>query len=832
MNTIRVFCSYSKNDDAQFLEFGNQIASIKDQIPIEPWDFRQNKAGDDYQTNIDNHIQKADVIVLLLSSNFLASDECKKEMRIADKRRREENITVVPILLTPCGWKEYSELKILQVIPKDAKPINDKCWESKEHAWENVRKEFSKKIKEIHYASFPQIKDDFKKFLKKVEYLDERGTADIDKLFVSPKLAKATDIENQKERDYKNLIVEDSTQRCLIYGENLSGKTILAKKMFLDCYQRKSIPLYIDGKHVKKAKSQNILNEVFKHQYDAPEELEKYLSNNNIHLIIDDFDRLSEKQQKELLETEMESVKSIICFGQEDEYLISCNRNNQFSKFEIFSIKKFGKVKQRDCIKNWLRLKGDDEDHYAEDKLLEAVSRVFSSQLMPAYPYFIYSVLQVQESFMPSNMKITRYGHAFQAFIYARLYLSDVPQAKIDYHWNFYTQFAFNAFHNEKCVYSKNELLEYISSYSTGFQLPTENIEDFFTEITSLQKPIVKKIGHDEYFFGDEYVYYFFLGRHIASHLDETLISTLCKNIYKRDCSFSLIFAVHHSMDHAKNRGILDEVIIRGMCHYDKIDEETLGSIDESASNIDHETRIDPQKNPEQEREKRASMYDDADSRANLMEKELEDIADQNEVVKDMMTCIKTMEILGQIAKNHSGSLPKNRLLEIVDTSISMGLRFLSFLLREIDFRESARIHLESRKQILTDEKINRLYVLFKLYFSYIVVNKISYEIASDESLNIIDAVCKDENLSPARQVIKFISHIRVNRSMRSDNRNSSRLANEVERLIESLKDKHIAKTIVKIATTNHVHTHKIAINQKQRLIEIINPKKKEKKEN
>lgn len=91
---------------------------------IEPWDDRQILAAEEWEPAILEHLERADLILLLISADFLASDFCwEREMIRAVERHDAGAAGVVPVFAQPCDWKGAPFGK-LQGVPKDALPIS------------------------------------------------------------------------------------------------------------------------------------------------------------------------------------------------------------------------------------------------------------------------------------------------------------------------------------------------------------------------------------------------------------------------------------------------------------------------------------------------------------------------------------------------------------------------------------------------------------------------------------------------------------------------------------------------------------------------------------
>ncbi len=120
----RLFFSYSRQDEPLRDELEVALAQLKNDGIIETWSDRRITAGDDFGEEIDDNLEKADIILLLVSSSFLASGYCYEiEMTRALERHRAEEARVIPVILHPCDWKT-APFAQLQAVPRDGKPVS------------------------------------------------------------------------------------------------------------------------------------------------------------------------------------------------------------------------------------------------------------------------------------------------------------------------------------------------------------------------------------------------------------------------------------------------------------------------------------------------------------------------------------------------------------------------------------------------------------------------------------------------------------------------------------------------------------------------------------
>jgi hypothetical protein len=118
-----LFFSYSHADEGLRDQLEKHLSSLKHQGLISTWHDRRILPGQVFGDEIDEHLANADVILLLVSSDFLASDYCyKREMQQAMKQNADGSSVVIPVILRPCDWHDTPFGK-LQAVPKDGRPI-------------------------------------------------------------------------------------------------------------------------------------------------------------------------------------------------------------------------------------------------------------------------------------------------------------------------------------------------------------------------------------------------------------------------------------------------------------------------------------------------------------------------------------------------------------------------------------------------------------------------------------------------------------------------------------------------------------------------------------
>lgn len=120
----KVFFSYSHKDEAMRDELEIHLAMLKREGKIEAWHDRRIGAGKELSNEIDANLEDSDIIFLLVSPYFLASDYCYEiEMNRALEKHQKNEVRVIPVILEPCDWQR-SPFRDLLAVPKDGKPIS------------------------------------------------------------------------------------------------------------------------------------------------------------------------------------------------------------------------------------------------------------------------------------------------------------------------------------------------------------------------------------------------------------------------------------------------------------------------------------------------------------------------------------------------------------------------------------------------------------------------------------------------------------------------------------------------------------------------------------
>ncbi len=136
MDKVKIFISYSHADEEFRSALSKHLSILERNGIAELWDDRRVSPGDDWEAEIDPRIEMADILLMLVSADYIASNYCyEKEMKGALAKHDAGHSTVIPIIVRSSEWKR-TPLANLQALPTNGKPVQE--WEHPDRAWSNV----------------------------------------------------------------------------------------------------------------------------------------------------------------------------------------------------------------------------------------------------------------------------------------------------------------------------------------------------------------------------------------------------------------------------------------------------------------------------------------------------------------------------------------------------------------------------------------------------------------------------------------------------------------------------------------------------------------------
>ncbi len=307
MSKVKLFYSYSEVDERYRVELEKSFSMLRRYDSLFEWNFRKIYAGKDWDKVIHEELLSSNIILFLVSRDFLASAYCHDiEVKLAMELHDDKKAIVVPIILRECDWKHSKSLfKHLEVLPQSAIPISQ--WLDQDSAYNNITQRIKELINSIQNLanstvsissevantsflnSYPNPTiiftgredklNEFNEYLKKFNILVVEGLGGIGKTeFVAKAIEKfVSKKENVIWYDGSStsqfeVFVESVGYGDILKGENKSKQSLFSA--FKDILEKHHKLLVLDNYHV--------LNNDF---VDFVKFSIKYLSNSKIVLI-------------------------------------------------------------------------------------------------------------------------------------------------------------------------------------------------------------------------------------------------------------------------------------------------------------------------------------------------------------------------------------------------------------------------------------------------------------------------------------------------------------------------------------------------------------------
>jgi hypothetical protein len=133
---LNLFVSYCHADEGLKSDLLKHLEPIRRLNLIETWHDRKIKAGEDWDKIISSNLEKADIVLLLVSIDFINSAYCYDvELERALEKHAEGRTRVIPVILRACMWSQTPFAK-LQALPKDARAVS--LWTDRDEALLNI----------------------------------------------------------------------------------------------------------------------------------------------------------------------------------------------------------------------------------------------------------------------------------------------------------------------------------------------------------------------------------------------------------------------------------------------------------------------------------------------------------------------------------------------------------------------------------------------------------------------------------------------------------------------------------------------------------------------
>jgi len=569
------------------------------------------------------------------------------------------------------------------------------------------------------------------------QYDDE--SLSLEEIFVFPELKDSFAEEETIKFDDKFsseslLNIDEKENKFFVVGSEYIGKTILLKKLYSEFYNIGKIPIFIEGKDIKETSPDSfkkVLTECLNDQY-KPEQIESILQldYSKFYILIDNFHQcnLPLKYKARFIDAnfieadERQVFPNVIICGNDYiqfEELIYKDENfvNPLIHFKNYRILPFGVSMRYKLIEKWYRNKRRNFEENEIIQKIEQAERLIDSNIgnnfIPKYPLFILVHLHKIDLERQAEVITSSYGYYYEYLIVTAISRKD--NILLDSYMTYLTYFA-HFLYDEKAHDITEKEFQYFDT-EIFRKKERRRIQKEFKSILSFLKEVgiieernhLLRIKHN-------FIYYYFLARYLRNTLQtedtKNIIKELVEKLYKDENSNILIFLTHLS----KDSYILDTIISCSKNIFREIkpleinsDCNSIDSLIESIPKLIVENE-DIKKNREQHR-KELESNESFKELPDYNKKENEGAEDEEiskVVLNNLRLSIKTIQVLGQIAKNYHGSLTIDQLHEVVEEVYLLGLRTINSFIILLENNTDAVVSLISDRltEILKEKNI------------------------------------------------------------------------------------------------------------------------------
>ncbi len=669
---------------------------------------------------------------------------------------------------------------------------------------ENQNIYYSSEIEKTIYDNLEFTKD-FQKYIDNIGinlvHSDSgKDIIEFDDLYTPPDLKPIEQKQSKKRVKFQNLsdiILEDEDDfNFVLLGDDISGKSASVKFLTKWFYFKGYIPILLNGKDIKNnIRLETIIKKVksqFEKQFLTKSTFETILENDadKLIIIIDDF-HLTTKSKSNywyyLIANIKSKFKNVILTGKQYmpmETILSQSKKpiNIFEEFEVYLILEFGPKLRYSITNKWNKL-GIRFPDLEKDKIIEKndiatrrMEQIIGKGYIPSYPFYILTLLQTFES----QSIINRPQYSIHGFYYELLINTSLSRAvknsdEIGVYNNLLSHIAYYFFINRTTDISKGEFEIILSEFAKKIDIEEYNIDNILETLSSAKLINIE----DSIYFYPQYIYYFYVAKYLSNHMNsddlnsegdpisieiKEIIKKLAKRLYRDEFSSIIIFLTHLS----KDKFIIEELLNNSR---DIFKDQKIAKLEDDIKKINELVKELPAQvlevmSVDEARDEQLDFQEEIQQIEKKIEEDEEDeetygfdedISNIN-LFEQITLSLKTIDILGQIAKKYWGELSGDTKYNLAAETYFVGLRTLSLMVNlMINDKEGITELLKSsiEKQLLKEKHISHDFeikdliedkankFLFNLSFltSWGIIKRISGAIGSKTISNTLKKV-------------------------------------------------------------------------------------------
>ena len=791
---IRLFYSYSHQDEEFRADLEKSLALLKRDGLLHEWHDREILPGQHFNDEIKKNLDISDVVVFFFSRDFFASEACIEEWEYAKGLEYQGKLIVrIPIIARECPWPDFLGDDDVLALPTDGKSITS--YPDHEVAWHEIYQGIKSVVENLRNTFKPKV--EFLDRINETEFISQQHIK-LSELFVFLRLSVIeTGGTDQEINESMIANVEElfKSARTLIYGPEKSGKSSLAKYMTLKAVDDNQPVLFIDMHQSDVRTHENFLRRQYEEQFHGDYDI--WARQKGKTMILDNMS--SSRRNLDFVETFENMFDRVFIMCSLDMFQSFFIDERRLAAYLHMKMLPLTQSQQEHLIRNRLQMSAANRcvDDGLVDRAEDRVNSVIvSDKIFPRYPFYVLSILQTYEGFMPSNMSITSYGNCYQALIVANFVRSGISNTDDDVNtaFNFAEHLAYEVYLSRKGSRDENlDVDKFVELYNQKYFIPNSIVNRMRT-------------GDYRIFDGDsfrtEYMYFFFLGRFLARNpnVGRGIIRSMSENSHAEENYLTLMFTIHHTHDDE----IVDDILIRTMLTLDLVEPATL-SRDETRrfadvvanlpGDIIEDGDVGTARHKEREHRQRA-LTDGVDE----TEEVLDGLEDENPV-NGIYRILKSNQIMGQILRTKYGTMKRSKIEEIVEIIADSGLRLVNVALSDEDEIAELAAFMHEKNPKWNIDRLKHGLAFLSFMWTMINIEHVVNVVSVREIREAVDAVVMRKN-NAAYDLVGYFNYLSSGGGLNDEVRD------ELVRLLKKHDDLFV-RHVMSIRTQHHMNTHR-----------------------
>ncbi|MGE3807275.1 MAG: metallophosphoesterase, partial [Gemmataceae bacterium] len=656
-------------------------------------------------------------------------------------------------------------------------------------------------------------------------------------LFIYPDLQE---VHYQREASERRLVRSRevltsvlNNKRVIIVAEEKAGKTSLAKSLVKDLHRNGKAVVLLAADSVPKAattdKLRKAVNSILAEQY-GPGLTDRFWQQDKEKraVVVDDFHKVAgnRKSKDALLELLTQAFDLVVLLAGEEfrmeELAVPSESTSPIWGFKQYNVLQFGHALRSQLIEKWCRIGRDFSDEEADIERVirraeDQITKIISIDFLPSFPVFILILLQQFESAVKLTTTSGSFGYLYEVLVTASLSRHKALRDKLDTMYTYLSEFAYHLFSNKKRSLCESDVRRWHDEHCKEYRLPL----DFGPLWSELITASVIDSRHDDFRFRYKYLYYFFVARYFRDNINkpeiQDHIKALSGKLYHERSANIMIFLCHLS----KDERVLDAMLAAARALFTNSNRFDVSKQTAFLNRLTSELPQlvlkagDPKENRIKAMEERDAAERLVMAKRNDEGYDDEEVDEKIEEILQHNAAFKTIQILGQVLKNFTGSLRGGPKRQLVEECYGLGLRVLGniFHLAELGFPHLVEIVTaqgKARKTPATtveiQKEVSQLFVGLLQMVSFNVFKHVSDSVGTEKVAQTLEEVVKsDEN--PSTKVLDL--------SVRLDHYDKFPQS-QIAELAKEFADNIFALGLVRQLVWNHLYMYRVDYRQKQ----------------